>query len=171
MDSSVFIDIVIALLIGAVAGGAVVFLLLKDRLQAQDSGERVRGIELLEQVAEHVGKVSYVFGKYASLVTEIGPRAERMSARQERELDDLSEALVSIYEEASVAESKLLLLGEQRLEKALRLYTAKMAQFRKQVYPGRYQQAEESTRLKKEVNDMRDQFYSILSERYDQKRA
>lgn len=166
-----FIDLAIALLIGAIAGGTAVFLLVRDKLRGQDSGDRVRGVELLEQVAGHVGKVSYVFGKYASLVAEIGPRAERMSARQERELDELSEALVAIYEEVSVAESKLLLLGEQRLEKALRLYTAKMAQFRKQIYPGRYQQAEEATRLKKEVNDMREQFYNILSERYDQKRV
>lgn len=167
MNLANIFDLFIALLIGAIAGGSAIFLLLRDRLQAPANNAQQRRTELLEQVAEHVGKVSYVFGKYAALAGEIGPRAERMSARQQTELEALSEELVSVYEEVAVAESKLLLLGELRLEKALKLYTAKMAQYRKQIYPGRYRNSEEATALKKEVNGMREQFYHHLSQRYD----
>lgn len=169
MDASLIINALIALLLGASLGAAAVFFLLKDKLNSPDLSANLRSIGLLEQVAEHVGKVSHVFSKYASLVSEIGPRPERMSAKQQRELEDLSNELVRVYEEVSIAESKLLLLGEQRLEKALKLYTAKMAQFRKQVYPGRYQNTDDAANLRKEVTQMREQFYSILSERYDQK--
>lgn len=168
MNSDSVIDLLITLLLGATTGGAAVFLLIRNKLKSADPAG-LRRVALLEQVAQHIGRVAYVFGKYTSLVSEIGPRTGRMSARQERELDDISNQLVAVYEEAAIAESKLLLLGEQRLEKALKLYTAKMAQFRKQVYPGRYHNAEDAARLQREVVDMRDQFYNILSERYDQK--
>lgn len=169
MNLANIFDLLIALLIGSIIGGTVVFMLLRDKLKSTGDSGLAKRVEILEQVAAHVGKVSYVFGKYASLVSEIGPRTERMSARQERELDALSESLVDVYEEVSIAESKLLLLGELRLEKALKLYTAKMAQFRKQIYPGRYRNAEEASQLKKEVNEMREQFYNNLSDRYDLK--
>lgn len=162
-------DLFIALVVGAIVGGNAIFLLLRDKLKARENAPQLRRVDILEQVAQHVGKVNYVFGKYASLVNEIGPRAERMSARQQQELEELSQDLVAVYEEISVAESKLLLLGELRLEKALKLYTAKMAQFRKQVYPGRYQNNNDVAVLKKELGEMRDQFYHHLSERYDQK--
>lgn len=162
-------DLFIALAVGAIVGGSGMFLLFRDKLKSRDDSALRRRIDILEQVAQHVGKVNYVFGKYASLVNEIGPRAERMSTRQQQELEELSQDLVSVYEEISVAESKLLLLGELKLEKALKLYTAKMAQFRKQVYPGRYQNGNDVAGLKQEVADMREQFYHHLSERYDQK--
>lgn len=163
------LDSAIMLILGAAFGGIAVFVSLKDKLKQQRQALSSRRIILIEQVAQHVGKVSHVFSKYASLVTDIGPKAERVSPRQQQELDDLSNQLVEIYEEVSIAESKLLLLGEQRLEKALKLYTSKMAHFRKQIYPGRYSSPEEAAKVRKEVSQMKEQFYDILSERYDQK--
>lgn len=168
MTSGSILDLFIALLIGIALGGGALFLLLRSRLKEVNHPAQLRRVSLLEQVSEHVGKVAYVFNKYAALVIEIGPRRERMSARQHQELEELSSQLVEVYEQAAIAESKLLLLGEQRLEKALKLYTAKMAQFRKQIYPGRYQNTEHATALGREVSEMRDQFYAILSERFDQ---
>ncbi len=44
-----------------------------------------------------------------------------------------------------------------------------MAQYRRQIYPGRYQNTEEASALRKEVADMKTQFYDILSERFDQR--
>ena len=169
MSAGDIFNIVLALLLGIALGGSLVFWLQKKGAQGIDQVARLRGVSLLEQVAEHIGKVSHVFSKYASLVIEIGPHPERMSSAQQRELEALSNDLVRVYEEVSVAESKLLLLGEQRLEKALKLYTVKMAQFRKQIYPGRYQNADDAGKLRKEVTEMKEQFYTILSERYDQK--
>ena len=169
MENFDIIGTSIIFILGSIFGAAAVFYTLKDKLQQQQQAMSIRRIGLLEQVAQHVGKVSHVFSKYASLVAEIGPKVERMSAKQERELESLSEELVAVYEEISIAESKLLLLGEQKLEKAMKLYTAKMAQFRKQVYPGRYNKVDDARQLKTEVSQMREQFYDVLSQRYDQK--
>ncbi|MGK0500810.1 MAG: hypothetical protein ACJAYG_002464 [Oceanicoccus sp.] len=169
MESIDFISTLITFLIGLSFGALGVFYSMKDKLKQQQQAMTQRRISQLEQVAQHVGKVSHVFSKYASLVSEIGPKVERMSANQQRELDDLSNQLVDVYEEVAIAESKLLLLGEQRLEKALKLYTAKMAQYRKQVYPGRYTNSNDATTLRQELAQMKDQFYDVLSQRYDQK--
>ncbi|HEB28890.1 MAG TPA: hypothetical protein ENI05_14225 [Porticoccus sp.] len=169
MDNFDIIGSIITFALGLSFGGAAAFYTMKDKLQQQQQANAMRRIGLLEQVAQHTGKVSHVFSKYSSLVNEIGPKVERMSPKQERELESLSAQLVEVYEEVSIAESKLLLLGEQKLEKALKLYTTKMAQYRKQVYPGRYSNVDEAKQIKKEVSQMREQFYDILSQRYDQK--
>ena len=166
MSSSVF-DTVLLLTIGASLGAIAMYYFLKDKISEIKSASLSRRVALLEQVSQHIGKVSHVFSRYISLASEIGPSSERMSVKQERELEELSTQLVTIYEEAAIAESKLLLLGEQKLEKALKLYTAKMAKFHRQIYPGRYRSAEEASKLRTEVNEMKQQFYNILSDRYD----
>ena len=167
MDSLEIINAIVTIMLGAIFGALAVYFAFRDKLKQLQHSSYKRKIALMEQVAQHVGKVSHVFSKYASLVNEIGPKAERASVKQQHELEELSTQLVNVYEEISIAESKLLLLGEKRLEKALKLYTAKMAQYRKQFYPGRYNSSEEAASVKKEINQMREQFYNILSERYD----
>ncbi len=169
MDSFDFIGSLITFVIGLAFGAGAVLAVVKDKFRQQQQMQSARRINILEQVAQHIGKVSHVFSKYTSLVSEIGPKVERMSSKQQRELDDLSTQLVEVYEEVSIAESKLMLLGEQRLVKAMKLYTGTMAQYRKQVYPGRYNNIDEAKQLKTDVSQMRDQFYDILSQRYDQK--
>ncbi len=160
-------DTLIKISLGACFGALLVFYVMRDKIDKQCRSNTMRRILLLEEVAQHVGKVSHVFGKYTALVNEVGPNSERMSMKQEQELEQLSSQLVDVYEQVSMAEAKLLLLGEKRLEKALKLYTAKMAQFRRQYYPGRYSSAEQAGQLKQETSQMREQFYNVLSERYD----
>ena len=167
MDTSSIIGTAINLIIGASFGAVVMFYSYQDKFKRYQQHSASKRINMLEQVAQHVGKVSHVFGKYSSLITEIGPQSDRMSVNQDRELNELSNELVSVYEEISIAESKLLLLGEKRLEKAMKIYTHKMAQYRRQIFPGRYNNIDESKQLKKELSQLRDQFYDILSERYD----
>ena len=54
------------------------------------------------------------------------------------------------------------------MEKALRLYAAKIALFRKQVYVGRQDISDqEIAELKAGILNLREQFYDILSRRYD----
>jgi len=168
MDSIDIIDLFVKFGLGAIFGGSAVYFTIKDRLDKQKKYNAGRRVNLLEDVAQHVGKVSHVFGKYATLVMEVGPNAGRMSVKQERELEELNNDLVEVYQEIAIAESKLLLLGEKKLDKALKIYTGKMAQFRKQFYPGRYTSTEDLNTNKKETSAMREQFYDILSERYDQ---
>lgn len=165
---STFFESLFAVILGAIMGGLVVFLVYREKLQKMQMAGQSRRISMLEAIAEHVGKVNHVFSKYASLIVEIGPKSERMSPKQQEELKSLSNELVTAYEEIAIAESKLLLLGEKRLELALKLYTSKMAQYRKQFYPGRYTQTDEATASRKEINQLREQFYDLLSQRYDQ---
>jgi hypothetical protein len=162
-----FLDSIIKIFIGAIIGGSAVFFTMREKLQQQERSRSHRRLGMLEEVSQHIGKVSHVFGKYSSLVNEVGVRKERMSVKQQQELDTLSNELVEVYEEVSVAEAKLLMLGEKRLEKAMKLYSGKMAQFRKQFYPGRYDSAEDLAGAKKDISKMREQFYDVLSERYD----
>ena len=165
------IETIAMLLLGAIFGGLSVFFSVREKLRQVSEHKSQRRTTLLEEVAEDLGKITHVYNKYASLINEIGPKAERMSLQQQKELEALSEDLVKVFEQVSVAESKLLLLGEKRLQKSMKLYTGKMAQFRKQFYPGRYQNAEQPTVFKKELATARDQFYDTLSERYDQAMA
>lgn len=167
MDNTTIVSTGISLLLGMSFGALAMFYSTKEKLKKYRQANASRRIGMLEQVAQHVGKVSHTFSKYSSLVSEIGPLTGGISVKQGAELEDLSSDLVSVYEEISIAESKLLLLGEKRLEKAMKLYTAKMAQYRKKIYPGRYSNSEEASTIKKDIISMKDQFYNILSERYD----
>lgn len=161
------LETIIKILIGAAIGGSAVYFPLRAKLQQQERSRSHRRLSILEEVSKHVGKVSHVFSKYSSLINEIGAHRDRMSLKQQQELDTLSNELVEVYEEVSIAEAKLLMLGEKRLEKAMKLYSGKMAQFRKQFYPGRYESAEDLAVAKKDISKMREQFYDVLSERYD----
>ena len=54
------------------------------------------------------------------------------------------------------------------MEKTLRLYGARIALFRKQVYVGREDISDqEIAELKSSIMQLREQFYEILSRRYD----
>ncbi|MGK0440930.1 MAG: hypothetical protein ACJA0N_000725 [Pseudohongiellaceae bacterium] len=162
------IETIAMLLLGTIFGGLSVYFTFKEKLRLIQEHQSQRRTTLLEEVAEHLGKISHVYSKYASLIIEIGPKAERMSVKQQKELDELSAQLVEVFEQVSIAESKLLLLGEKRLQKSLKLYTGKMAQFRKQFYPGRFHNIDQTTAFKKELATVRNQFYDTLSERYDE---
>lgn len=163
-----YLNTFIELTIGAAFGAMAVFFILREKIKQYEKNTKLRRSTILEEVAGHMGKVSHVFSKYSSVLNEVGPTTERMSPKQEKELDDLSTQLVEVYEEVSIAEAKLLLLGEKTLQKALKLYSGKMALFRKQFYPGRYTDPEEATKMKKELSNLRSQFYDILSQRYDE---
>jgi hypothetical protein len=75
---------------------------------------------------------------------------------------------VKEFESLSYSEAKLLMLGEKTMEKTLRLYGSKIALFRKQVYVGRQDISEqEIADLKSSIMVLREQFYDLLSRRYD----
>lgn len=162
-----YLNTLIELVIGAVFGALAVFFILREKIKHYEKNIKLRRSTILEEVAAHIGKVSHVFSKYSSVLNEVGPTTDNMSPKQQQDLDELSTQLVEVYEEISIAEAKLLLLGEKTLQKALKLYSGKMAVFRKQFYPGRYTDPEAAVRMKKELSTLRSQFYDILSQRYD----
>lgn len=125
-------------------------------------------IQLLESISSEVGHVNHSFAKYSALVIESTRFGEHWPPARKQELDRINAELVLEFEKLSAAEAKLLMLGEKTMEKTLRLYGAKIAFFRKQVYVGRQDISEqEIADLKSAIMKLREQFYDILSRRYD----
>lgn len=125
-------------------------------------------IFLLEEISAEVGRVNHCFAKYSALVIESTRFGKRWPPARKHELDRINEQLVSDFEKLAAAEAKLLMLGEKTMEKTLRLYAAKIAFFRKQVYVGRQDISEqEIADIKVGIMQLREQFYDLLSRRYD----
>ena len=161
------VDTSIKVGLGAVLAAMLTLLIIKRReprgLQAEQ-----RRLEMLEAISADVGTVSHVFAKYSALVVESLRFGERWPASRHKEMEQITEDLAREFEKLSDAESKLLMLGEKALEKNLRLYGAKVAQFRRQVHVGR-EDIEEADILamKRDINLLREQFYDFLSKKYD----
>lgn len=134
---------------------------------ADGSGKR-RKICLLEEISSDVGHVNHAFAKYSALVIESTRFGKRWPPARKQELERINSELVIEFRKLASSEAKLLMLGEKTMEKTLRLYGAKIALFRKQVYVGRQDISEqEIAELKTAIMGLREQFYDLLSRRYD----
>lgn len=149
---------------------AVASLWLASRTRQVTSAEKSgnRRLSLLEEISADVGRVNHCFAKYSALVIESTRFGSRWPAARRQELEQINASLVAEFEKLAHAESKLLMLGEKTMEKTLRLYGAKIALFRKQVYVGRQDISDqEISELKSSIMQLREQFYDLLSRRYD----
>ncbi len=127
-----------------------------------------RRLMILEGISGDVGHLSHVFAKYSALVIESIHYGKHWPQARQKELDLVNHELVREFKKLSDAESKLLMLGEKGLEKTLRLYGSKIANFRRQVYVGRTDIKDETiVAMKKDINLLREQFYDFLSKKYD----
>lgn len=136
-------------------------------VKPDNNGQR-RRINLLEEISHDVGRVNHSFAKYSSLVIESTRFGKRWPPARKQELERINTELVTEFDKLSEAEAKLLMLGEPTMEKTLRLYGANIARFRKQVYIGRQDISEqEIAELKSKIMTIREQFYELLSRRYD----
>ena len=161
------IDTSMKVALGAVIAAFTVWLAQQRRLQSPPS-QHNRRLEILESVSSDVGNVNHIFAKYSSLVIESCRFGPRWPQARKSELQRINAELVEEFRKMANAEAKLLMLGEKALEKTLRLYGAKVAQFRKQVYVGRQDISEqEIVALKQEILQLREKFYDILSQKYD----
>ncbi len=134
-------------------------------MQLRPASKKVR---LLEEISSEVGRVNHSFAKYSSLVIESTRFGKRWPPARRQELDRVNAELVLEFDKLAAAEAKLLMLGEKTMEKTLRLYAAKIAFFRKQVYVGRQDISEqEIADIKSTIMQLREQFYDLLSRRYD----
>lgn len=140
----------------------------RDYQTKDQQGGRRRKIHLLEEISSDVGRVNHCFAKYSALVIESTRFGKRWPPTRKQELERINSELVSEFHKLADAEAKLLMLGEKTMEKTLRLYGAKIALFRKQVYIGRQDISEqEIAELKSSIMTLREQFYDLLSRRYD----
>lgn len=135
---------------------------------SQQMAPNRRRLELLEQISTSVGNVNHCFAKYSALVIESTRFGSNWPAARRTELERINSELVHEFQKLAHAEATLLMLGEKTMEQTLRLYGAKIALFRKQVYVGRQDISEqEIADLKTAVRVLREQFYDLLSRRYD----
>lgn len=142
--------------------------LWRDKHQQPNQSARRRKISLLEEISSDVGHVNHSFAKYSALVIESTRFGKRWPPARKQELDRINSELVIEFKRLADSEAKLLMLGEKTMEKTLRLYGAKIALFRKQVYIGRQDISEqEIAELKTSILTLREQFYDLLSRRYD----
>ncbi|ACE84214.1 hypothetical protein [Cellvibrio japonicus] len=155
--------------LGAIIAGLSAWLILRRSAQIQQSSQRDnRRLQILEEVSSQVGTVTHIFAKYSSLVVESIQFGERWPQARRQELDLVNNELVAEFKKLAEAEAKLLMLGEKNLERSLRLYGAKIAVYRKQVYVGRQDiTPEQITALKSAIIQVREQFYDMLSRKYD----
>ena len=153
---------------GIVVIGAWALGKFKNKPSIFHSSASQRKISLLEEVSANVGRVNHSFAKYSALVIESTKFGKRWPPARKAELDRVNAELVREFEKLADAEAKLLMLGEKTMEKTLRLYGAKIAHFRKQVYIGRQDISEqEIADMKTSIMQLRERFYDILSHRYD----
>jgi cell division protein FtsB len=172
MDLETFFQITdtsIKMGMGALIAAFCAWFILRRSAQNQFNQQReMRRLQILEQVSSQVGTVTHIFAKYSSLVVESIQFGERWPAPRRQELDSVNAELVEEFKKLADAEAKLLMLGEKNLERVLRLYGARIAVYRKQVFVGRQDiTPEQITALKSSVNQVREQFYDLLSRKYD----
>lgn len=144
------------------------WLLMRRHTQSQQLSPESRRLQILEMVSVNVGTVSHIFAKYSTLVQESIQFGEQWPVARKLELDVVNAELVAEFKKLAEAEAKLLMLGEKNLERSLRLYGSRIALFRKQVYVGRQDITQEQiTALKQSILQVREQFYDMLSRKYD----
>lgn len=154
--------------LGAIIVGFFSWLMMHRRGSTQHYSRISRRLVLFEDISKDVGNVNHIFAKYSSLVIESTRYGLRWPQARKDELDKINQELVATFNKLSDAESKLLMMGEKNMEKVLRLYGAKIAHFRKHVYVGRADISdEEIAQMKRDITKLREQFYDMLSRKYD----
>jgi len=142
--------------------------LVEKKRHVNNGNDGARRRLLFEEISADVGRVNHCFAKYSSLVIESTRFAKGWPQARRQELEQVNAELVIQFNKLADAEAKLLMLGEKTMEKTLRLYGAKIALFRKQVYVGRQDITDQQiATLKTQVLTLREQFYDQLSKRYD----
>jgi len=156
--------------LGALIAGISIWCVMrqKDGSAEQRQLQGDRRVEMLEALSADIGQVNHVFAKYSALVIESFRFGTNWPQSRREELEQVNKDLIKEFKKLADAETKLLMLGEKLMERSLRLYGARIAHFRKEVYVGRKDiKEEEIIALKQEVSGQREKFYDILSKRYD----
>lgn len=162
------LDTVFKVGLGALIAGFCGWFVVMKRGAPQVLTRMNRRLELFEDISRDVGNVNHIFAKYSSLIIESTRYGLRWPQARKNELDRVNDELVKEFKKLADAEAKLLMMGEKTMEKALRLYGAKIAYFRKHVYVGREDISdEEIAQIKREITRLREQFYDMLSRKYD----
>lgn len=162
------VDTAIKIGIGSSMTLASVWFMRRQQSAQESATPKNRRLEMYEQISASVGHVNHCFAKYSALVIESTRFGSKWPSARKLELERINKELVAEFQKLATAEAQLLMLGEKTMEKTLRLYAAKIALFRKQVYVGRQDITDqEIAALKAAIMELRERFYDLLSKRYD----
>lgn len=125
---------------------------------------------LLESVAQNVSEVHHVYQQFLALALEFSRHGKSWPPQRKEELRRITDDLVNVFRHLTEAEATLLLLGEKKLERALRIYGSKIVHLRRQIYADKPSFSGEEIQgldhLRKEIADLRETFYDALSQRF-----
>jgi len=126
--------------------------------------------QLLQQVGDKVGRVHHVYQQYLSLVVEYSRMGIHWPETRRKDLKIATEQLIDVFRELNSAEATLLLLGEKKLERALRVYGSRIVSLRRVVNSGKMELTGEDLNHieenKREIQILRTAFYETLSNRF-----
>ncbi len=134
-----------------------------------DASEQTRRA-LLESVAQNVSEVHHVYQQFLALALEFSRQGANWPAYRKEELRRTADELVTVFKNLTEAEATLLLLGEKKLERALRVYGAKIVHLRRQVYADKAAFSGDDIQgldqLRGDIAELRETFYDALSHRF-----
>lgn len=125
---------------------------------------------LLENVAQNVSEVHHVYQQFLTLAMDYARHGADWPTARKEELRRVTDDLVAVFRHLTEAEATLLLLGEKKLERALRVYGAKIVHLRRQVYADRRTFSGEDMQgldqLRQDIAEWRETFFDALSNRF-----
>ncbi|WP_407471148.1 hypothetical protein [Xanthomonas campestris] len=131
------IDSAVKIGLGAVIAGISAFALSRSQHYREMTKAKVeREFQILKDVAEQTERLTQSALRYWSLTGDLH-RSRRsskaLSAKKEADFTESKEALYNSFHELTSSEAKLLLLGKQDAQTALRTYGDMISSFRKSV--------------------------------------
>ncbi|MCH8550828.1 MAG: hypothetical protein LAT62_02760 [Natronospirillum sp.] len=167
MDISILIGTFSA---GILTCGLAALVALRFRGDGQgDPAEQTRRA-LLESVAQNVSEVHHVYQQFLALALEFSRQGNSWPAHRKQELRRTTDELVKVFRNLTEAEATLLLLGEKKLERALRIYGAKIVHLRRQIYAEKDSFTGDDIhgidQVRQDIAELRETFYDALSSRF-----
>lgn len=124
----------------------------------------------LEEIADLTEDFTKAVLGYWAMITEWSNKerkGENLLPERQIKLDSAISELWPAYQSLTVAEARLLLLGEDSAQKSCRDYGELMTQFRQKAWPGgRPLENEQLQEWRLKLLTARTSFYKILSSRY-----
>ncbi len=173
MISIEMIDTSVKVATGILASALFFYWFLKRNqanLDPRERDEMEKRRQMLQQVAEQVGRVHLTYQQYLSLVVEYSRMGSHWPEHRRMELRKLTDELVAVFKELNTAQSTLLLLGEKKLEKALRVYGARIVSLRRVVSHEKNGFSGDDLSIleenKREIQTLKEAFFDTLSDRF-----
>lgn len=172
MISIEMIDTSVKVATGVLASGLFFLWYLRKNgsMDPKERDEMETRRQMLQQVAEQVGRVHLTYQQYLALVMEYSRMGSHWPENRRQELRKLTDELVLVFKELNTAQSTLLLLGEKKLEKALRVYGARIVAIRRLVtHEKNGFNGDDLVTLeenKREIQGLKEAFFDTLSNRF-----